>query len=125
MHKKWCQISGFNESGFQHMDSKRSFMFPISSGIAQFQDMPGLQSTLLSGYCDDIDLQSAGLSAIGEMVVEREEDGTHKLYPHLIAKDGTNYYFIALHRHFSGHWQIGDVDYAPAFGRGLQALSSI
>ena len=64
--------------------------------------MPGLKDSYISGYCDPI-LLKEGLSAFGELVVEREDDGVGKGYVFLLARTDTEVFYAGPYKPQEGH----------------------
>jgi hypothetical protein len=117
MHPKWTiadETCTHQLTATMH-HSGEVFPFPVSALPEGIQKMPGLTESYVSGYVDGKILQP-GLTATGELVVNREDRGTGKAYLYSIAKTETDIAFTGPFKPY------GERYFNPSEGVDLNAI---
>ena len=94
------------------------FPYPIDALPDGIQEMPGIKDAYISGYCDPVLLKDS-LSAIGEIVVEREVEDTGKGYVFAIARTENEVFYTGPYKPRNGHYFKAEngIDLNALFGK--------
>jgi hypothetical protein len=101
---RWIQITETQAQELTSCSATPGYAFPISvdSLPSNLKQMSNIRTAYVSGYCDAVPA-AQGLTGVGEIVVEREDQGTMKGYNFFLAVSGADVFFCGPFKSPSGH----------------------